>query len=148
MDKEPQPQSCTPSCIYNMITMTVQCHDTCKAAHMITYFQHLIFFYFWYGASARRPWHKIHCSANPSSVALQRKMVRSVRKFTRITNVEIGVIILQKMPLSLRLKFIGNLSNTPAFPLTSQKSCDFVMFKTNSYYVQIPPLEYDARWVS
>jgi hypothetical protein len=34
--------------------------------------------------------------------------VRSVRKFTRITNVEIGVIILQKMPLLLRLKFVGN----------------------------------------
>jgi hypothetical protein len=55
----------------------------------------------------------------------------------RITKVEIGVIILQKMPLSLRLKFVGNLSKTPAFPLTSQKSCNFVMFEPNSYYVQI-----------
>jgi hypothetical protein len=60
-----------------------------------------------------------------------------ISHFTRITNVEIGVIILQKMPLSLRLKFVGNLSNTPAFPLTSQKLCDFVMFEPNSYYVQI-----------
>ena len=41
------------------------------------------------------------------------------------------------MPLSFRLKFVGNLSNTPAFPLTSQKSCDFFMFEPNSYYVQI-----------
>ena len=63
--------------------------------------------------------------------------MRSARNFTRITNVEIGVIILQKMPLSLRLKFVGNLSNTPAFPLTSRKSCDFFMFEPNSYYVQI-----------
>jgi hypothetical protein len=63
-------------------------------------------------------------------------LVRSVRNFTRITNVEIGAIILQKMPLSLRLKFVGNLSNTPAFPLPSQKSCDFFMFEPNSYYVQ------------
>jgi hypothetical protein len=37
----------------------------------------------------------------------------------------------------LRLKFVGNLSNTPAFPLTSQKSCGFFMFGPNSYYVQI-----------
>jgi hypothetical protein len=56
--------------------------------------------------------------------------VRSARNFTRFTNVEIGVIILQKMPRSLRLKFVGNLSNTPTFPLTSQKSCDFLMFSS------------------
>ena len=62
---------------------------------------------------------------------------RNVRIFTRIKNVENAFIILQKMPFSLRLKFVGNLSNTPAFPLTSQKSCDFFMFEPNSYYVQI-----------
>ena len=46
----------------------------------------------------------------------------------------------EKMPLSLRFtkaEFVGNFSNTPAFPLTSQKSCDFVMFEPNNYYVQI-----------
>ena len=73
----------------------------------------------------------------PNLLPCKGRLVRSVRNFTRITNVEIGVIILQKIPLSLRLKFVGNLSNTPAFPLTTQKSCDFFMFEPNSYYVQI-----------
>ena len=44
------------------------------------------------------------------------------------------------MPLLLRFtkaKFVGNLSNTRAFPLTSQKSCNFVyMFRPNSYPVR------------
>ena len=73
----------------------------------------------------------------PNLLPCKGRLVRSARNFTRITNVEIGVIILQKMPLSFRLKFVGNLSNTPAFPLTSQKSRDFFMFEPNSYYVQI-----------
>ena len=73
----------------------------------------------------------------PHLLPCKGRLVRSVRNFTRITNVEIGFKILQKMPLWLRLKFVGNLSNTPTFPLTSQKSCDFHMLEPNNYYVQI-----------
>jgi hypothetical protein len=73
----------------------------------------------------------------PNLLPCKGRLVRTVRNFMRITSVKIGVKILQKMPLSLRLKFVGALSNTPAFPLTSQKSCDVVMFEPNSYYVQI-----------
>ena len=68
----------------------------------------------------------------PNLLPCKERLVRSVRNFTRITNVEIGLKILQNMNLSLRLKFVGNLSNNPAFPLTSQKSCDFPMLEPNS----------------
>jgi hypothetical protein len=88
-------------------------------------------------------------TAVPCSMVRTCTKFSSVRNFTRITNdqnsnVEIGALPLigvkisrQKKPFSLRLKSVGNLSNTPAFPLTSQKSCAFVMFEPNSYYVQI-----------
>ena len=73
----------------------------------------------------------------PHLLPCKGRLVRSVRIFTRTTYVEIGFIILQKLPLPSRFtkgECVGNLSNTPVFPLTYQ---NFVMFEPNNHRVQI-----------